>query len=639
VFKRITNLYHGLFGLQEKLFLFLGLVALILLSSAGYQIYNLLKVESHARVITEHEVPVTQAIKAALIELLEGTSHLTASIAIERPEDLDQVRALEARFSGAALRFEAYVAAIMWGSQTDAFRRSDGGLNYAEWQRLGLSQTLVITRCCEEQRQLVGVADIHFGAFVRHGLAAIALHKRILRLGEDVPVSETGLPVEGEAQSLDALKATLREELSAARSASDQVVTAFTKVVETSNANISAASQTINSSLEETLIYLGLLLFGGTTVSVLIGYAFTRRHVVKPLRELAATAQGISEGHLELRAPIRSNDEIGYLAETFNAMADRLAAYPSELQREVEVQTKALHEANARLKEALSELSDNAKNLIKKDREYMKANQELVKLNQELDRTGKVLVRRDLELSQANSRLEELDTVKSEFVSVAAHQLRTPLTGIRWGLQGLINEEYGGVSPQQREVLQTGLRVALSAIELINNLLDVAHIESGRFGYSFVQGDLMEVIHAAAAAMEPRCAQKGVTLELSHLPERLELDLDRERMRMVFDNLLDNAIKYTHPGGTVRVCAKEEAGNMEVSISDSGIGIPERDQRRLFSKFFRAPNALLMQTSGTGLGLYLVKNIIDQHHGSISVESSEGKGTTFIITLPVRRSA
>ena len=275
--------------------------------------------------------------------------------------------------------------------------------------------------------------------------------------------------------------------------------------------------------------------------------------------------------------------------------------------------------------------------LIEKDQESLKTNEQLAQLNKEFGEVTKILLRRDLELTEANTRLRELDLVKSEFVSVAAHQLRTPLTVIRWTFHALLEKETGKLNSQQRRFLEDGLKSTMHLIDIINDLLTVARIEEGKFGFSFELHSLSATLKETCASYKKIALEKGVNFVV-HMPPDSALPpllLDKEKIAMVFDNLLDNAIRYTLPGGKVFLDISREKEKIKAEVRDTGIGIPKTQIGRLFSKFFRADNALYLQTTGNGLGLYTAKNIIERHGGTISVESTEGKGSTFLVTLPI----
>ncbi len=275
----------------------------------------------------------------------------------------------------------------------------------------------------------------------------------------------------------------------------------------------------------------------------------------------------------------------------------------------------------------------------------IRGNYNLGKLNDRLNDflkenydVGKILVRRDIELTEANTRLMALDVSKSEFVSVAAHQLRTPITGIRWSFSTLLDREMGEINSEQQKILEDGLKSSVRMIALINDLLNVARIEEGRFGLRFKKYALGIIMQGVADRHRKAIDEKGILFFLDIQPGIPSLDLDEEKMNIALDNIFDNAIKYTSPGGTITAKIREEKHIVHVAISDTGIGIPKNQIDKLFAKFFRADNAMRFQTSGSGLGLYVVKNIIETHGGAIHVESEENKGTTISFTLPIPSS-
>ncbi len=276
--------------------------------------------------------------------------------------------------------------------------------------------------------------------------------------------------------------------------------------------------------------------------------------------------------------------------------------------------------------------------IIINNRRLRKLNQRSNDLLKENYDVGKILVRRDIELTEANARLMALDASKSEFVSVAAHQLRTPVTGIRWSFNALLDRELGEINGDQQKMLEDGLKSSIRMIELINGLLNVARIEEGRFGLRFKKQPFGQVMQNAVDRHKKIIDEKGI-LFFSDVQSGLSLvALDEEKMNITLDNIFDNAIKYTPPGGTITVKVKEEKKYLHVSISDTGIGIPKNQIGKLFMKFFRAENAMRFQTSGSGLGLYVVKNIIEAHGGTVSVTSEENKGTNIMFTIPVPSS-
>ncbi len=264
------------------------------------------------------------------------------------------------------------------------------------------------------------------------------------------------------------------------------------------------------------------------------------------------------------------------------------------------------------------------------------ANKKLNELLHENYEVGKILVRRDMELTEANTRLIALDQNKSEFVSVAAHQLRTPLTGIRWTFNALLDEELGELTIEQQKVMENGLKSSIRMIDLINDLLNVARIEEGRFGLHFKQQSLTPLIEKILERIQKRADEKGIILVRNISSTLPLLKIDEEKMNIAIENVLDNAIKYTAPAGKVTINVSPVKGGVKLVITDTGIGIPKDQLPRIFTKFFRADNALRFQTSGSGLGLYVVRNVIERHNGTVIITSEEERGTTVTIILPIK---
>jgi len=255
---------------------------------------------------------------------------------------------------------------------------------------------------------------------------------------------------------------------------------------------------------------------------------------------------------------------------------------------------------------------------------------------EEFDQITRQLVKRELEVAHANQRLAELDVAKSDFVSVAAHQLRTPLTGIKWSYTALLDPETGPLTAEQKEIAENGLASISNTLDLINDLLNVAHIEEGKMKFEIKRQSIFPVFKKAVEGFRLIADEKKITLAVK-IPDESgfpDVDIDAEKMELAITNLLDNAVKYTPNGGRIDFSISQEQGLVRMVVQDSGIGIPKDQKNRLFSKFFRADNATAVQTSGTGLGLYMVKKIIDRHGGKIVVDSTEGKGTAFVITIP-----
>lgn len=239
-----------------------------------------------------------------------------------------------------------------------------------------------------------------------------------------------------------------------------------------------------------------------------------------------------------------------------------------------------------------------------------------------------------------HDRTREINLLKSknEFITVASHQLRTPLTAVSWTFQEL--QKAGLSLPEMQEMITTGAVAATKLSKIINDFLDIAKLEEGRFGYSFEQINLTDFVSQIVKEAVPVAKQYKVNVYFEPIEKSLPVYLDKSKMGIVFSNLIDNAIKYNVENGNVTVRIRKAAKGpfVEVLISDTGVGISPDEMKKLFSKFFRTKMGMQKDATGSGLGLYLVRNIIHQHGGSINAESIEGRGTTFTFTLPTEMS-
>ena len=255
----------------------------------------------------------------------------------------------------------------------------------------------------------------------------------------------------------------------------------------------------------------------------------------------------------------------------------------------------------------------------------------------EYDTSTKLLIRRDLELSRANEKLQKFDEVKSNFISVVAHQLRTPLSGVKWTLSMLLNGDFGELNTDQRTFLMKSFESTARMITLVNDMLVADGIQSGRVHYGFKYVDIVNLMDNVLFEIGPQATKRNISIiyknKLENLPQAY---IDPESMRSVLQNLLENAIKYTIEGGKVEIDVKKDHNHLIVSISDNGIGVPKDQAKDIFVKFFRARNAVKQETDGSGLGLYITKTIIEKNGGSIWFESEEGKGSTFYFTVPLQ---
>ncbi|MEK7147065.1 MAG: ATP-binding protein [Patescibacteria group bacterium] len=232
------------------------------------------------------------------------------------------------------------------------------------------------------------------------------------------------------------------------------------------------------------------------------------------------------------------------------------------------------------------------------------------------------------------TREKELLRSKSEFITIAAHQLRTPLTGINWTLETLAGNP--NLPVEQGQVVKDGLVASQRLLRVVNDLLDVAKIEEGRFGYEFDNVDLIEFISTSLASAAVLAKEYGIKIYFEKPENGIICRIDPNKLKLAFSNLVDNAIKYNITNGEVSVKIEKlkDKPFAQISVKDTGIGIPPEEISWLFMKFYRGSNVVKVETTGSGLGLYITKNIIRRHGGELWAESVLERGTTFYFTLP-----
>lgn len=235
------------------------------------------------------------------------------------------------------------------------------------------------------------------------------------------------------------------------------------------------------------------------------------------------------------------------------------------------------------------------------------------------------------------TREKAVEKSKSDFITLAAHQLRTPSSAIKWSLTALLDEDMGKISEPQRELLEKTHKAADRMIYLVNNLLNVDRVEERKHFDKTSLVDIEKITLEIVKEREKEIEEKKLKVNVEKKEKIPEVMADVERIKLVITNLLDNAIRYTPEKGEIWITIKSNKEDLLFSITDTGLGIPKNQKAKIFTKFFRADNVIKIDTEGSGIGLYMAKNIIETHNGKIWFRSEEGKGTTFFFTLPVKK--
>ena len=290
------------------------------------------------------------------------------------------------------------------------------------------------------------------------------------------------------------------------------------------------------------------------------------------------------------------------------------------------------------IKEAIAsgksqEMSNHTVLMTKKGNAVSVADSAAPLVNAEGEIKGCVVVFRDV------TKEREIDRMKSEFLSVASHQLRTPLGSMKWNLEMILAGDFGKLPGELKEVVTDVYESDKRMVTLVDDLLNVSRIDEQRVSDNPVETDILDIVNQSISEMKPIALQKKVKINLTGGSDIPKVIIDTKRLREVVQNILSNSVKYNKVDGSVSVKLSEEHENIIITISDTGMGIPRSDQERVFSKFFRAQNAIVSETEGSGLGLFVVKEYVKSWGGDITFSSEEGKGSVFELTIPKKPKA
>lgn len=317
-------------------------------------------------------------------------------------------------------------------------------------------------------------------------------------------------------------------------------------------------------------------------VGIIVSY-FIAARITDPIRRLTENALAIRAGNLDIQSNINTNDEMEQLSREFRRMVDQLKVF---YLKEVREKEKAVHD-------------------------YKR-------------------------LEQINLQLRELDKKKNEFLSIASHQLRTPLSVILWTSSIIKERSYQLLKPAEQKMLDETEKNARLMESLINELLDLSKIQKNTRKINISQINIVNFLKKIFADFQPLADQKSIKLrfEKGSVPIPL-VNSDSQSLRHIFSNLLDNAIRYTNKAGSIILRLDYENGNVLIGIKDTGIGMTQKEKAEIFKQFTRGEKAMRISPNGSGLGLYLVRQLVDLIGAQISVDSEPGRGSMFTVTLPV----
>jgi signal transduction histidine kinase len=242
----------------------------------------------------------------------------------------------------------------------------------------------------------------------------------------------------------------------------------------------------------------------------------------------------------------------------------------------------------------------------------------------------------DVAIAILADKLSQVDKLKSQFVANVSHDLKTPIASIKGYIDNLLDGIYGELTEKQTRNLKRVQDKCGVLISLINDLLDLSRIESGAITLQAKDVFLRELIEEVVVSLKPQSEEKNISISFS-CESNLCLTADPNRLRQILTNLLDNAVKFTEDGGAVNIDVIDKNNEVEISVSDTGIGIPESEKQKIFDRFYQSTLTTKKVTKGTGLGLAIAKSLVEMHGGQLKVESEIGKGSRFYFTLPASK--
>jgi PAS domain S-box-containing protein len=391
-------------------------------------------------------------------------------------------------------------------------------------------------------------------------------------------------------------------------------------------------------------ILISIILLSVATDLVLIIYVYKKRHLKKEKIHLTK----LLERSEEIR--IKTEAERKKISLVFNNFTDgiiildeqdKIFLINPEALKILELDVEKLLGKSFKMmtyfpktKPIESILSAGLKNIYRKeiilDKDFI-IELSVVPLDLGRNTTNHLLIIHDI------SKEKIISKMKTEFVSLTAHQLRTPLSTIKWSMSMLKKGDFGKLTKKQNEVIENTSQSNEGLLSLVDDLLNVTHIEEGKYLYKTKNTDIREIVTQVVGGCKSELKAKKIKIEFEKPKNFPETLLDSDKIKLTIQNLVDNAIKYSSVNGKINISLKSTDDEIELKIQDYGIGIPKNQQEKIFMEFFRARNAIKKDGVGSGLGLFLSKKIVEAHHGRIWFDSEENKGSTFYLSIPISK--
>lgn len=374
------------------------------------------------------------------------------------------------------------------------------------------------------------------------------------------------------------------------------------------------------STITQQLAIAAWIAFLSLLLAVAMGIYLSRR-ITKPIIGLRDAAIKIGEGKLDTKIEIKSKSEIGELVSAFNQMASDLKNSHEQIKKHSEELEQNVQERTAELDSKLKELETSRVAILN--------------MMEDVDSSNKDLLEAQGKLKRSFSELKKLDQDKDTFISIAAHELKTPMTAIHGFAQLLENEKVVKDAEARNKYLKIIEHEVDRLAKLVTEVLDLSRIDLGTIKFTIESVDVAKMAEEVETELAEKAKSKKLFLKFRKEKGLPIVQTDKERLRQVLINIVDNSIKYSAKGGTT-VDISKEGGFVRFTVADTGIGIPKENQAKMFTRFYQVENPLTRKVGGTGLGLSICKEFVDALGGKIWFESHAGRGTKFFFTIPIK---